>query len=129
MSCDGRRRQLDRQAKEIESLRAALTTQPQSMKQTRAEKENIKSDTSDLRPLASKLEFELKRIQQEANQFGRDLVRLRTERDQLLVHHRDEIEQHERTTKQIRAQLRDLKQQLAKRKEQPNTAVEMYVES
>ena len=74
-------------------------------------------ESGELAVFARKLQSELKRIQQEANNFGRDLVHLRTERDQLVVRHREEIGLHQRETNQIRAQLRSLKQQLANRKD------------
>lgn len=115
-SYDARRHLLDRQAKEIENLRSALSSQAQVL-DDRWNKENAQVESGELAVFARKLQSELKRIQQEANNFGRDLVHLRTERDQLVVRHREEIGLHQRETNQIRAQLRSLKQQLANRKD------------
>ncbi|KAL5513309.1 hypothetical protein ACEPAH_3707 [Sanghuangporus vaninii] len=126
MSYDARRHQLDRQAKEIENLRSALSSQVQILDNARWKNENTQVESTELSSLARKLESELKRIQHEANGFGRDLVHLKAERDQMMARHREEIELHERETNQVRAQLRNLKQQVANRKETQDIASEIH---
>lgn len=115
ISYDERRRQIDEQAREIESLRAAFSSQAEELYQARSEKKRTLSGGGDIHA-ASKLESELKRIQQHADQFGRDLIQLRGEREKLLAHHQDELQQHERVNKQIHSQMRLLKEQLAAQK-------------
>ncbi|KAL5492538.1 hypothetical protein ACEPAI_3985 [Sanghuangporus weigelae] len=126
MSYDARRHQLDRQAQEIENLRSALSSKVQILDNARWKNENAQVESTELSSLAGKLEFELKRIQHEANGFGRDLVHLRAERDQMISRHREEIELHECETNQVRAQLRNLKQQVVNRKETHDIASEIH---
>lgn len=128
ISYDGRRRQIDEQAREIESLRAAFSTQAEELYQARSEKKRALSGGGDILHVASKLESELTRIQQHADQFGRDLIQLKGEREKLLAHHRDELQQHERINKQIHSQMRLLKEQLAVRKSSmPDMCVQRYL--
>lgn len=116
ISYDERRRQIDEQAREIESLRAAFSSQAEELYQARSEKKRALSGGGDTLHAASKLESELKRIQQHADQFGRDLIHLRGEREKLLSRHQDELQQHERVNKQIHSQMRLLKEQLTVQK-------------
>lgn len=118
ISYDERRRQVDEQAREIESLRAAFSSQAEELYQARSEKKRALSGGGDILNVASKLELEseLKRIQQYADQFGRDLIQLRSEREKLFAHHQDELQQHERVNKQIHSQMRLLKDQLTVQK-------------
>lgn len=127
LSYDGRRRQLDRQAKEIDSLRAALSTQAETLNEVRYAKKDSQSDGIDLHFLATRLEDELKRIQQQAHQFGRDLIKLRAERDQTVARHKDEIQEQERASKQLRVQLRVLKERFTTGKENGDIQSKMYV--
>ena len=111
-SHEGRRRQLDMQSKEIESLRAAISSQAGKL-------QRMQSDTRYDRPsidaqkLASRLEAEIKRLSQEADRFGRDLIELRDEREYLIEKHRRELEHHERASRQNKAQLQLLHDQVA----------------
>ncbi|KAI5120368.1 hypothetical protein M0805_006890 [Coniferiporia weirii] len=114
-SYDGRRRQLDLQAKEIEDLRALVAPQLYKSNQAHSDEHRIHTKDPEVHTKARDLEAELKRVQQQAASFGHDLRRLRDERDKVITHYRHEVEQHERTNKQNRAQLRLLKEQLAHR--------------
>jgi chromosome segregation ATPase len=79
-SHDDRRQQLDLQLAEIEDLRRALATKTDELENARARHDGAQDDVA--RTVAA-LEADLKRVRREAETFGRDLGRLRAERDRL----------------------------------------------
>ncbi|THH07320.1 hypothetical protein EW145_g3460 [Phellinidium pouzarii] len=100
---------LDVQTKEIGDLHAAVSSQTKKC----MEMEHTQSEGPNIRDVAWKLEMEIKCVQQEAEFYGRDLQQLRSEKDRMDMHYRQELEQHERANKETRTQLRLLKEQLA----------------
>ena len=99
------------QSKELEDLRSAFSSQASRLQKmqsnTRHDRENPEAQK-----LAARLEAEIKRISQEADRFGRDLIELRDERDYLIEKHRRELEHHERVGKQNKAELQLLHDQV-----------------
>lgn len=113
-SYNGRRKQLNSKTKEVDDLRTALSGQSAQLTKLRKEKERIVAEHKDVQAHISNLESDLKRIQKEAESFGSDLKHLSAEKDMIETRYQRELGQLERVNKQSRAQIRILKEQLAK---------------
>ncbi|KZW00019.1 hypothetical protein EXIGLDRAFT_762117 [Exidia glandulosa HHB12029] len=77
---DKRQRQLESQAREIESLKAALSKQVTKMQDAQNHHERMNADRDEQ---LAELAQDLKHVKQEANAFGRQLELLRQEKENL----------------------------------------------
>lgn len=99
------------QSKELEDLRTAFSSQASKLQKIQSGARHDRPNP-EAQNLAARLEAEIKRISQEADRFGRDLIELRDERDYLIERHRQELEHHERMGKQNKAELQLLHDQV-----------------
>ena len=121
-SYNGRRKQLDLQSKEIDDLRAALSTKTDALNKVLHERAKASADEKDVRSVVSALETDVTRMQKEAHQLGSDLKRLRNEKTKAEVKYADDTVRFERVCKQNRAEIRLLKEQLQQAQNQHHKA-------
>lgn len=125
-SHDNRRHQLDLYAGEIEELRSALSTQTNRLTVVQAEKSRIASERRDVQHSVAKLETDLRRVQRDAEIFGRDLKHLRVEKERLEEKHREELAHSTRVCKQNQTQIRLLNEQLAGQRDKAKRATDVF---
>ncbi|KAH8103946.1 hypothetical protein BXZ70DRAFT_923662 [Cristinia sonorae] len=111
-SHEKRRHQLDLQVLEVEELRRALTQQTSDLQRVEEENARIKSEKSDVARTVASLEADLRRVKRDAEAFGRDLKRLREQKEQVEKDKEEEVVKAERAYKQSQAQIRVLKEEL-----------------
>ncbi|XP_006461923.1 hypothetical protein AGABI2DRAFT_222948 [Agaricus bisporus var. bisporus H97] len=116
-----RRDQLDVCLLEIEDLKRALKNQNSKVLQFEEEKEKIMAEKKDVTKAISVLEADLRRVRRDAETFGRDLRKLRTEKETAETKHKDEITRLQRSKKQAQTQLRLVNEELNWHKEQTAT--------
>lgn len=106
---------------EIEDLKRALKNQNSKVLQFEEEKEKIMAEKKDVTKAISVLEADLRRVRRDAETFGRDLRKLRTEKETAETKHKDEITRLQRSKKQAQTQLRLVNEELNWHKEQTAT--------
>lgn len=126
-SYNGRRKQIDIQAAEMEDLRCALSTQGTLLDKAVTERNRAETRSRDVQTIIRGLEADLKRVQKDADRFGEDLKRLRQQKDDMETRHNEERAQHERKSKQSRSQIRLLRDQLETQNQLQVTNADPYV--
>ncbi|KAF8630539.1 hypothetical protein AX15_002860 [Amanita polypyramis BW_CC] len=116
-SHEKRRHQLDLYCLEIEDLRRALSEQVDELHRAEKEKHRIAGEKEGVAQTVASLETDLHRVKKDAEVFGRDLRRLRTEKDNMEESHKHELAQLERSKKQAQTQIRLLTEQLESHKD------------
>lgn len=111
-SYDGRRKQIDIQAAEMEDLRRTLSSQGTLLDKAVADRNRAEFNSREVQAVIRGLEADLKRVQKDADTFGEDLKRLRQQKDEMEARHDEERTQYERKAKQSRSQIRLLRDQL-----------------
>lgn len=109
---------------EIEDFKRALKNQSSQVQQFEEEKEKVMAEKKDVTKNISALETDLKRVRRDAEMFGRDLRRLRTEKEKAETKYKDEISRLQRSKKQALTQLRLVNEELSWQKEQAVTTKE-----
>jgi chromosome segregation ATPase len=109
---------------EIEDLKRALKNQSNKVQQFEEEKEKIMAEKKDVTKTISALETDLRRVRRDADTFGRDLRKLRTEKEKAETKYKDEITRLQKSKKQAQTQLRLVNEELSWQKEQAATTKE-----
>ena len=86
-SYNGRRKQIDVQAAEMEDLRRALSTQETLLDKAVADRNRAEFDSREVQAVIRGLEADLKRVQKDADKFGEDLKRLHRQKDEMEARH------------------------------------------
>jgi chromosome segregation ATPase len=123
-SHDNRRHQLDLHLDEIEDLHRALAEQADDLHQAKAEQKRLASDRSDVARTVAALEADLKRVRKHAEELGRGLRQLRTEKERSEGKQQDELSKAEKARRQADAQIRLLTDQLESQRQRATRAKE-----
>ena len=115
-SYDNRRQLLDLQAGELDELRLTLLTQSNQLKDIHSEKKRVQAERSDLQAIISNLEADLQRVRWDAENYGRDLRKLKRQKEDAETKYKTEQEHLARIQKQSKAQICLLKEQLKEQK-------------
>ncbi|KAF8645080.1 hypothetical protein AX16_008138 [Volvariella volvacea WC 439] len=114
---DIRRHRLDMHQAEVDELRRALSDKEEELYRAESEKERMAAEKSDATKTVATLERDLRRVRVDAEVFGKDLRLLRAEREREDTKHREDMQQLERSKRQIQTQLRLANEQLEAQKE------------
>ena len=109
---------------EIEDLQRALSEQADELHRAEKEKHRIAAEKEGVAQTVASLEADLRRVKKDAEAFGRDLKRLRAEKEDMEESHKHELTRSERSKKQAQAQIRLLTEQLESHKEAARRAQE-----
>ncbi|KLO12697.1 hypothetical protein SCHPADRAFT_971393 [Schizopora paradoxa] len=126
-SYNGRRKQIDIQAAEMEDLRRTLSSQGTLLDKAVADRNRAEFNSREVQAVIRGLEADLKRVQKDADTFGEDLKRLRQQKDEMEARHDEERTQYERKAKQSRSQIRLLRDQLESQNHLQVTNVDPYL--
>ncbi|KAF8639093.1 hypothetical protein AX17_001738 [Amanita inopinata Kibby_2008] len=116
-SHDKRRHQLDLYRLEIDDLRRAVSEQASELQRAEKEKNRISAEKEGVAKTVASLEADLRRVKRDAEAFGRDLKRLRGEKENMEESHKHELARLERSKKQAQTQIRLLTEQLESQKD------------
>ncbi|KIL69166.1 hypothetical protein M378DRAFT_70128 [Amanita muscaria Koide BX008] len=123
-SHEKRRHQLDLYCVEIEDLRSALNEQANELHRAEKEKDRVTAEKEGVVKIVSSLEADLRRVKKDAEAFGRDLKRLRAEKENMEESHKREISRLQKAKKQAHTQMRLLTDQLENYKDAASRARE-----
>ncbi|KAM6497248.1 hypothetical protein JOM56_007721 [Amanita muscaria] len=123
-SHEKRRHQLDLYCVEIEDLRSALNEQANDLHRAEKEKDRVTAEKEGVVKIVSSLEADLRRVKKDAEAFGRDLKRLRAEKENMEESHKREISRLQKAKKQAHTQMRLLTDQLENYKDAASRARE-----
>ncbi len=101
---------------EIEELRDAISEQADELQRAEKEKILIAAEKEDVARTVASLEADLCRVKKNAEAFGRDLKRLRAEKQDMEESHKHELARLESSKKKAQAQIRLLNEQLENQK-------------
>jgi predicted nucleic acid-binding Zn-ribbon protein len=97
---------------EIDDLRHAVSEQADELHRTEKEKNRIAAEKEDVAKAVASLEADLRRVKKNAEIFGRDLKRLRGEKEDMEESHKHELARIERSKKKLQDQIRLLNEQV-----------------
>ena len=101
---------------EIEDLRNAISEQADDLHRAEKEKNLIAAEKEDVARTVASLEADLRRVKKNAEAFGRDLKRLRAEKEDMEESHKHELARLESSKKRAQSQIRVLSEQLENQK-------------
>ena len=101
---------------EIEDLRNAISEQADDLHRAEKEKNLITAEKEDVARTVASLEADLRRVKKNAEAFGRDLKRLRAEKEDMEESHKHELARLESSKKRAQSQIRVLSEQLENQK-------------
>jgi chromosome segregation ATPase len=102
---------------EIEELRNAISEQADDLHRAEKEKNLIAAEKEDVARTVASLEADLRRVKKNAESFGRDLKRLRAEKQDMEESHKHELARLESSKKKAQEQIRLLNEQLENQKD------------
>jgi hypothetical protein len=101
---------------EIEDLHRALSEQADELHKAEREKNRFAVEKEGVSRSVASLEADLRRVKKDSEAFGRDLKRLRAEKENMEESHKREITRLSKAKKQALAQIRHLNEQLENHK-------------
>ena len=109
---------------EIDELRHAVSEQADELHRAEKEKNRIAAEKEDVAKSVASLEADLRRVKKSADAFGRDLKRLRGEKEDMEESHKHELARLERSKKKAQDQIRLLNEQIESYKDAAQRAQE-----
>ena len=109
---------------EIDELRHAVSEQADELHRTEKEKNRIAAEKEDVAKAVASLEGDLRRVKKNAETFGRDLKRLRGEKEEMEESHKHELARVERSKKKVQDQIQLLNEQVESYKDEAQRAQE-----